>query len=52
MCLHPVFGSALAILILGEVLHWFHVIGTISVLIGVYLVSRAYAPAAPQPDRR
>ena len=44
MSLHPVFGSALAILILGEMLEGFHVIGTIPVLIGVYLVSRAYGP--------
>lgn len=42
MSLHPVFGSALAILILGEALRSFHIAGTIPVLIGVYLVSRTY----------
>jgi len=42
MNLHPVFGSALAIIVLGEVLRGFHVAGTIPVLIGVYLVSRSY----------
>lgn len=42
MNLHPVFGSALAITILGEALRGFHVAGTIPVLIGVYLVSRPY----------
>jgi drug/metabolite transporter (DMT)-like permease len=42
MSLHPVFGSALATIVLGEVLQGFHVAGTIPVLIGVYLVSRAY----------
>lgn len=47
MSLHPVFGSALAIIVLGEVLEWFHVAGTIPVLIGVYLVSRSYRTAAP-----
>ncbi|MBT3535710.1 MAG: EamA family transporter [Rhodospirillaceae bacterium] len=45
MSLHPVFGSALAILILGEMLEGFHVVGTIPVLIGVYLVSRTYPPS-------
>lgn len=44
MNLHPVFGSVLAILILGEVLQGFHIAGTIPVLIGVYLVSRSYEP--------
>jgi drug/metabolite transporter (DMT)-like permease len=42
MSLHPVFGSALAIMVLGEVLQGFHVAGTVPVLIGVYLVSRSY----------
>lgn len=52
MCLHPVFGSALAILVLGEVLQWFHVAGTIPVLIGVYLVSRVYGPDVPRTAGR
>lgn len=42
MSLHPVFGSALAILILDEALRSYHIVGTIPVLIGVYLVSRVY----------
>lgn len=47
MNLHPVIGSVLAIMILGESLQPFHVAGTIPVLIGVYLVSRAYEGRKP-----
>lgn len=52
MSLHPVFGSALAILVLGEVLQWFHVAGTIPVLIGIYLVSRVYGRASDSTGGR
>lgn len=42
MCLHPVFGSALGMIFFGETIRGFHVAGTVLVLIGVVLVSRAY----------
>jgi drug/metabolite transporter (DMT)-like permease len=46
MCLHPVFGSALGMIFFGEVIRPFHLAGTVLVLIGVVLVSRAYVRAA------
>jgi len=42
MCLHPVFGSALGMIFFGETIRGFHIAGTVLVLIGVVLVSRAY----------
>ncbi|MEJ2121213.1 MAG: DMT family transporter [Alphaproteobacteria bacterium] len=42
MCLHPVFGSALGMIFFGESIRGFHIAGTVLVLIGVVLVSRAY----------
>jgi len=42
MCLHPIFGSALGMMFFGETIRPFHVVGTVLVLIGVVLVSRAY----------
>jgi drug/metabolite transporter (DMT)-like permease len=47
MNLHPVFGSALAMIFLNETLRPFHVAGTLLVLTGVFLVSRSWAPPAP-----
>ena len=42
MCLHPVFGSALGMIFFAEPIRGFHVVGTVLVLTGVVLVSRAY----------
>ena len=47
MCLHPVFGPVLGMIFFGEVLHPYHGVGTVLVLAGVILVSRAYAVPAP-----
>lgn len=52
MNLHPVFGSALAMIFLNETLRSFHVAGTVLVLIGVFLVSRSYAPRAAAPAEK
>lgn len=46
MCLHPVFGAILGTIFFSEVFRSYHAAGTILVLIGVFMVSRAYAPAA------
>ena len=46
MCLHPVFGSALGMMFFDEAIRGFHIAGTVLVLIGVVLVSRAYASRA------
>jgi drug/metabolite transporter (DMT)-like permease len=46
MCLHPVFGSALGMIFFGETIRGFHIAGTILVLAGVVLVSRAYVKPA------
>lgn len=35
--LMPVFGAALAIMFLGERLHWFHIIGALAIGSGIYL---------------
>ena len=45
MCLHPIFGSALGMVFFGEAIRPFHLAGTVLVLIGVVLVSRAYLKA-------
>ena len=37
----PVFGAALAVLFLGEVLHAYHAVGFAAILFGVYLATRA-----------
>ena len=42
MCLHPIFGAILGSIFFSEVFGKHHIIGTIMVLIGVILVSRAY----------
>lgn len=49
MCLHPVFGPVLGMIFYDEVLRPYHGVGTVLVLLGVFMVSRAYAPrTAPQ----
>lgn len=45
MSLHPVFGAGLGILFFDERLFPFHIYGTVMVLIGVFLVSRAWSRA-------
>jgi len=47
MCLHPIFGPVLGMIFFGEILRPYHGVGTILVLAGVIMVSRAYA--APPP---
>ena len=42
MCLHPIFGAAFGMIFFAETLAWFHVLGTVLTLIGVYMVSRLY----------
>lgn len=42
MSLHPVFGAALGIVFFDERLEPFHFYGTVLVLVGVFLVSRAW----------
>ncbi|HUT49172.1 MAG TPA: DMT family transporter [Alphaproteobacteria bacterium] len=42
MCLHPLFGSALGVIFFDEAIRSFHIAGTVLVLVGVVLVSRAY----------
>ncbi len=42
MNLHPVFGSALAIVFLNETLQPFHLFGTALIVLGVWLVARRY----------
>jgi drug/metabolite transporter (DMT)-like permease len=56
--LYPVFGATLGIMLLGEPLRWYHAVGALIILAGIYLatVSRAEAtitPAgsAPPPPR-
>lgn len=46
MCLHPVFGAAWGLIFFDEALRPYHVFGTVPVLIGVILVSRAYTHSA------
>ncbi|OYZ76247.1 MAG: hypothetical protein B7Y12_11635 [Rhizobiales bacterium 24-66-13] len=43
--LMPVFGSALAILVLGEQVEWFHGVGYALVIAGIITATRARAPA-------
>ena len=45
MCLHPVFGAILGMIFFNEVLRSYHIVGTLLVLIGIFLVSRAMAAA-------
>ena len=45
--LFPVFGAALGIMLLGETLEWFHAVGGIVILGGIYLAT--YSPAAARP---
>jgi len=47
MCLHPVFGAILGAIFFSEIFRAYHGIGTVLVLIGVFMVSRAYAPSRP-----
>jgi drug/metabolite transporter (DMT)-like permease len=42
----PVFGTALAVLVLGEQLHLYHIIGFVLILAGVTLAARPVASAA------
>ena len=46
MHLIPVFGSAMAILLLGEKLQGFHMAGYVLVLIGIFIASRRRTPTA------
>lgn len=39
--LYPIFAGGLAMLLLGEDLHWFHVVGTALVLAGIWLATIA-----------
>ena len=36
----PVFGSIMAILFLGESLHWFHGLGVVMIAAGIWLATR------------
>jgi drug/metabolite transporter (DMT)-like permease len=45
--LFPVFGTALGILVLGEPFRWFHAVGGIVTLSGIYLATAA--PPTPRP---
>ena len=47
MCLHPVFGAILGAIFFAEVFRGYHMVGTVLVLAGVVMVSRAYAAPAP-----
>ena len=47
MCLHPIFGPVLGMIFFGEILRPYHGVGTILVLAGVIMVSRAYATPTP-----
>lgn len=44
MCLHPIFGAILGWIFFDEIFRSYHWAGTALVLIGVFMVSRAYAP--------
>lgn len=48
--LFPVFGAVLGILILGEAFEWFHAIGGVVILAGIYLATMATTQAAPAPS--
>lgn len=43
----PVFGAGLAILLLGERIHWFHLAGLVMILAGIFLATRRPARAKP-----
>jgi drug/metabolite transporter (DMT)-like permease len=47
----PVFGSAMAILLLGEEPRLFHLVGYVLVLAGVVIASRSASAAKSTPDR-
>ena len=47
--LFPIFGAALGILLLGEPLRWFHAVGGLLTLSGIYLAT--IAPASPRPTK-
>ena len=47
--LFPVFGAALGILILGEAFEWFHALGVVVILAGIYLATVATTGATPAP---
>lgn len=51
MCLHPIFGPVLGMIFFDEILRPYHGVGTVLVLIGVVMVSRAYAAPAPASAR-
>lgn len=42
MSLHPVFGAALGMIFFDEAFRPYHVLGTVVILLGVWLVSRVY----------
>jgi drug/metabolite transporter (DMT)-like permease len=47
--LMPVFGSLLAWLFLGERLYWFHLLGILLILSGIFLSTRKGVAAVPAP---
>lgn len=48
--LFPIFSGALAIIILGEELRWYHVVGAVSVLIGIWLATFGQVRIATKGD--
>ena len=48
--LYPIFSGALAIIILGEELRWYHVVGAVSVLIGIWLATFGQVRIATKGD--
>jgi drug/metabolite transporter (DMT)-like permease len=48
--LMPVFGTVLAWIFLGEVLHPFHIVGVLLILTGIAVTSRAAARASAEPQ--
>ncbi len=50
--LFPVFSAALAIVLLGEALRWYHAMGGIVILGGIYLATYSRAAPQPAPDTR
>jgi drug/metabolite transporter (DMT)-like permease len=48
--LFPIFGAALGILLLGEPFQWFHALGGVVTLSGIYLATVAPATASPAKD--
>lgn len=47
--LFPIFAGVLAIVILGEQPHWYHGIGALSVVIGIWLATARHAQRPSQP---